>query len=119
MNDADNVMKLVSPAKVLKQIAEAIPADCRENLIIIGSLAAGYHFFGEDANLMVRTRDADCLLSPRIRAIPAGVSITERLLQADWRFHPNEQWTRPGDEHTPDDQLPALKLDAPGNAEWF
>ncbi len=119
MNNTDNVMKLVSPAKVLRQIAEAIPADCRENLIIIGSLAAGYHFFGEDANVMVRTKDADCLLSPRVRAIPAAISITERLFQEKWQFRPDEKWSKPGDENTPDDQLPAVRLNPPGNSEWF
>jgi len=119
MNNIDNVMKLVSPAKVLKQIAQAIPADCRENLTVIGSLAAGYHFFGEDANLMVRTKDADCLLSPRVRAIPAAISITERLFREKWQFRPDEKWGNPGDANTPDDQLPAVRLKPTANAEWF
>ncbi len=119
MNNTDNVMKLVSPAKVLKEIAEAIPVDCRENLIIIGSLAAGYHFFGEDANLMVRTKDADCLLSPRVRAIPAAISITERLFKEKWQFRPDEKWSKPGDRNTPDNQLPAVRLKPTADAEWF
>jgi hypothetical protein len=42
MNKTDDVMKLVSPGAVLAQIATSIPADCREHLIIIGSLAVGY-----------------------------------------------------------------------------
>lgn len=40
MNKTEDVMKLVSPGAVLAQIAASIPADCRENPIIIGSLAA-------------------------------------------------------------------------------
>lgn len=86
MRAAADGLKLVSPRTVLAAIAHAIPADCRENIIVIGSLAAGYHFFGNDAALMVRTKDADCLLSPRVRAIPAGIAITERLFEAKWTF---------------------------------
>ena len=35
-------MKPLSPTEVMAKIAEALPADCKENVIIIGSLAAGY-----------------------------------------------------------------------------
>ncbi len=119
MNKTDDVMKLVSPGAVLAQIAEAIPADCRENLIIIGSLAVGYHFFGNDNALMVRTKDADCLLSPRVEAIPAGVAITERLFQENWQYHPSEEWPAPGNAATEDKDLPAVRLNPPGNSDWF
>jgi hypothetical protein len=116
---AADVMKLVSPGVVLAQIATAIPADCRENLIIIGSLAAGYHFFGNNNALMVRTKDADCLLSPRVEAIPAGVAITDRLFQQNWLYHPSEEWPAPGNAATADKDLPAVRLNPPGNSDWF
>jgi hypothetical protein len=119
VNNADDVMRLISPAAVLEQIAAAVPEDCRENIIIIGSLAAGYHFFGDNALLMVRTKDADCLLSPRIEAISAGVAITERLFQQNWQFRPDAKWSSPGNEFTPDDQLPAVRLTPPGVPDWF
>ncbi len=119
MNKAEDVMKLVSPGAVLAQIAGSIPAECREHLIIIGSLAAGYHFFGNNNALMVRTKDADCLLSPRIEAIPAGVAITERLFQENWQYHPSEEWPAPGNAATEDKDLPAVRLNPPGNSDWF
>ena len=55
----DDVVKLISPSTSLERIAAAIPADFRENIIIIGSLAAGYHFFGDNPKLQVRTKDVD------------------------------------------------------------
>jgi hypothetical protein len=39
-------MSDVSPARVIGEIADAIPADSREHIVIIGGLAAGFHFFG-------------------------------------------------------------------------
>lgn len=119
MNKSDAVMTLVSPLAVLKQIARAIPPDCRKNIIVIGSLAAGYHFFGNDPKLQVRTKGADCLLSPRIKAIPAGIKVTERLFQEKWRFRPDEKWSKPGDATVPDNELPAVRLNPPGSSNWF
>lgn len=112
-------MKPVAPAIVLAQIARSIPPDCRENIIIIGSLAAGYHFFGSNPALMVRTKDADCLLTPRVSAIAAGIQITERLRQEQWRLHEDDRWPKPGNASTPEEDLPAVRLDPPTTSDWF
>ena len=112
-------MSLVSPQSALEKIASAIPDDCRENLVVIGSLAAGYYFFGGDASLAVRTKDADCLLSPRVRAIPAGIAVTERLFAANWTFHPTDEFPVPGTAETPDAKLPVARLQPPGSQDWF
>jgi len=110
---------LLSPREALGQVSAAIPEDCRANLVVIGSLAAGYHFFGDHPALQVRTKDADCLLSPRIRAIPAGIAVTERLFSAHWTFHPTEEFPAPGTADTPDKDLPVARLQPPGSQGWF
>jgi len=104
MNQED-IVKLISPSAVLERIAEAIPADFRDNIIVIGSLAAGYHFFGDNPNLQVRTKDVDCLLSPRLKAIPAGEAVANRLFADHWELRTDGDWGNPGDAGTPDDQL--------------
>ncbi len=119
MSVVEDTVKLISPHAVLAEIASAIPVDCRENVIIIGSLASGYHFFGKDRALMVRTKDADFLLSPRVRAIPAGIAITERLFEAKWTFRADLKWPTPGNPATADDRLPAVRLNPPGKSDWF
>lgn len=119
MANPDSSLRRVSPATVLREIAGAVPADCRRNMIIIGSLAVGYHYFAGRKTMPVRTKDADCLLSPHVEAVPAGVAITERLLDEAWRLKDDEQWGKPGNASTPDEELPAVRLRPPGTSEWF
>ena len=118
MNQED-IVKLISPSAVLERIAEAIPMDFRQNIIVIGSLAAGYHFFGDNPKLQVRTKDVDCLLSPRIKAIPAGEAVANRLFADHWELRTDGDWGNPGDASTPDDKLPVVRLHPPGSTEWF
>ncbi len=112
-------MSDVSPARVIGEIADAIPADCREHMIIIGSLAAGYHFFGNDSNLYVRTKDADSVLRPRSAAVRSGREIAERLISGGWKQRTDGDFGKPGSASTPDGLLPAVRLHPPGSTEWF
>jgi len=109
----------VIPSQALQQVAEAIPEDCRKNMVIVGSLAAGYYFFGGENTVAVRTKDADCLLSPRVQAIDAGIAIANRLIEDNWEYHPTEEFPEPGNEETGLDRLPVVRLKPPGQTEWF
>lgn len=62
-------MTPLPPGGIMRQIAEAIPEGVRSDIIIVGSLAAGYHFFSDDPEAAVMTKDVDCLLSPNVRAV--------------------------------------------------
>ncbi|WP_428676675.1 hypothetical protein [Reyranella sp.] len=106
-------MSKVSPSLILTEVAAAIPAECRSNIIVIGSLAAGYHFFGEKEGEVVQTKDIDCVLEPHHAAITAGKSIAHQLLAAGWQRGTSGEHSNPGDENTPSDKLPAVRLYPP------
>lgn len=112
-------MNFLSPRDVLKQVAAALPEECRDSVIIIGSLAAGYHFFGDDPESQVRTKDVDCMISPHIKAVPAGRIVAESLLEADWRLREDSEWGEPGAASTPTEKLPLVRLHPPDTKEWF
>lgn len=112
-------MKNVSPYKVFKQVSEAVPTQYHKNIIIVGSLAVGYHFFGKKPRLQIRTKDIDCVLSPRIEAVDSGEAIAQKLLDEGWKPLKKGDFIEPGNENTPDDKLPAIRLYPPGKKEWF
>lgn len=112
-------MNFLSPRDVLRQVAAALPEDCRSSIIIIGSLAAGYCYFRDDAESLVQTKDVDCMLSPHIKATPAGKAVAESLFKAQWRLREDAAWGKPGSASTPTEKLPLVRLHPPGNSEWF
>lgn len=112
-------MSDVSPEQVLREVARAVPHDFLENIVVIGSLATGYHFFRDEPSLQVRTKDIDCILRPRLVAVEAGVAIANQLINVGWRPRKDSLFTEPGTSTTPDRELPAVRLCPPGSAAWF
>src|SRR5262249_34104959 len=109
----------VSPRRVLEQIAEAIPTDVHPNIVIIGSLAAGYWLFLGSEKFGVRTKDVDCVLSPYLSAVEKGRAVADRLIAAGWRPTAEGDFTMPGTADMPVDQLPAVRLLPPRGGDWF
>lgn len=112
-------MSAVTPAEVLKEVAESVPGGCLENIIIVGSVAAGYALLEHDERFQVRTKDIDCVLSPRKDAAFAGKSIAEKLISAGWSPRTEGEFGRAGNSETPDDRLPAVRLYPPTTSDWF
>jgi hypothetical protein len=109
----------VSPRDVLALVASAFPAQCRDNVVIVGSLAAGYHLLGARTDGQVRTKDVDCLLFPRVEAARAGSEVARQLLEAGWRPRTDGEHGQPGDASTPEESLPAVRLYPPSSTDWF
>lgn len=109
----------VQPLQVLKQIAEAIPPGVKENIIIVGSLAAAYGLFDNSELMGVRTKDADSVISPQIEAAGKGTVIAETLLNAHWKPKFTVDRPKPGTKDTEENELPALRLYPPDNQDWF
>jgi len=112
-------MTPLPPAAILRQIAGAIPADIRGDIIVVGSLAAGCHFFADDPDAAVMTKDVDCLLSPNVRAVRNGRAVVERLLDMGWRVRKHSGFGPAGNAATPVSELPFIRLSPPGSTEWF
>jgi hypothetical protein len=72
----------VSPRDDLALVASVVPEACRENIVIVGSLAAGYHLLGDNVGAQVQTKDVDCMLVPRVEAVRAGGEVARQLLGA-------------------------------------
>jgi hypothetical protein len=111
--------KEVSPRKVLAEVAAAVPPDIHPNIIIIGSLAAGYWLFQGDESVGVRTKDIDCVLSPHVTAVEKGRVVAEQLLAAGWQPKSDGEFGKPGTKDTPRNKLPAVRLYPPNSTEWF
>ena len=109
----------VSPREVIRKVADAMPEECRKYVVVIGSLAAGFQFFGDREDQLVQTKDIDCLLRPRVEAVPAGRKVAERLLDSGWKYHPTEEFPAPGTADTPVGKLPVVRLAPPGEEIWF
>ena len=114
------MMDSLAPGAVLKQVAEALPVACRDQVIIIGSLAAAYHFFGTDADKELRTKDVDCMLAPHAKAVAAARDVAEQLLAAKWTLRTDDpKWAKAGTVDQADEDLPLVRLHPPANTAWF
>lgn len=72
------------PADILAEVAKAIPHQFHEHVIIVGSLAAGYHFFKNNPKQGMRTKDVDCMITPNAKAVVVAQEVAKRLLEARW-----------------------------------
>lgn len=117
-------MSSTSPQEILLEVVRALPASCRPNIVIIGSLAVGFHYFGNDSSAVVRTKDVDCIIEPYAISATTGERILRALLDAGWIRKRTGTYCTPGNSRTPDAELPAVRLYPPGidsesEGAWF
>jgi hypothetical protein len=111
-------MSPVSPRTVLARVAAHVPDSCRRNVIVVGSLAAAYHLLAGQPDELVRTKDIDCVLLPRVEALRAGKTVADTLLADGWRRRAEGPHAAPGSPDTPDDALPVIRLNPPDSTDW-
>lgn len=117
-------MNGIDPLEPLARVARAIPKPYRKNLVVVGSLAAGAAFQKPNKDVLVRTKDMDCLLQPFEVARESAEEIARVLRHAGWRPPSNGPYAQPGSAATPDNDLPAIRLYPPGmepdsEEAWF
>lgn len=108
----------ITPRDVLRQVAQAIPEDVRGDIIIVGSLAAGYQLL-RDSGQVMRTKDVDGMLAPHARAMVSATRVTDRLLGEGWEPQATPAYDLPGTADTRDERLAVVRLHPPGTSEWF
>ncbi len=72
------------PALLFDMIDAALPADLKPRVLVVGSLAAAYHFRDQIHHEGITTKDADCVIHPA-GAVDECRQIATQLLAAGWR----------------------------------
>ncbi len=108
----------LNPQQALAKLAAQIPDSCRENIVIVGSLAAAFQLLNNQ-KFSVRTKDIDCVIAPRISATTKGAEVAEALLSAGWKPRGEGQHGQPGNAKTPETDLPLVRLYPPDGSEWW
>lgn len=116
-------MAEITASVVLEQLARALPEARKPHVIVVGSLAAAYQFFGADSDQVLTTKDLDVMFSPHAKAVVSAREVTEQLLADKWTFRPwGEQFVAPGGPSVPTSALPVVRLLPPegvGSKDWF
>jgi hypothetical protein len=77
-------MSQLDPRAIFALIAAQLPKDLHDHLLIIGSLAAAYHFRTRLLVDTVNKKDADVIVQPA-GAIEECKAIATRLLTVGWQ----------------------------------
>lgn len=112
-------LALLDAAALLRRVAERVPPALHANIVVIGSIAAAWAFRDVSGTHSVATKDIDLLLRPAVDAVATAETLGQELLRAGWQpKFPNG--IVPGTADISDDNLPALRLSPPGEADhWF
>ncbi len=107
--------EVLLPDVLFRRIAGLVPAAFHPNMLIVGSIAAAYHFRHALVQRGVNTKDADIVIRPA-GAVQESQTIAETLLAAGWRRH-EKCFALPTSENV--DQLRAIRLRPPEGDDFF
>ncbi|MBU3548046.1 hypothetical protein [Polynucleobacter sp. P1-05-14] len=109
----------LQPNDILKQVADALPEGSRENIIVIGSLAAGHYFSQILHHGGIRTKDVDCMLWPNASVKVLASKVAEELIEHGWQLKLTGAHPQSYDEDTKIENLPLVRLHPTGEDKWF
>ena len=72
--------QLLDAGALLGRIAERVPAELRDNVVVIGSIATAWAFRDISGQATVATKDIDLLLRPAVEATTTAEALAEQLL---------------------------------------
>ncbi len=105
----------LDPEMVFDMIGRDLPDDLRPNILVVGSLAAAYHFREEIHRGGITTKDADIVVHPA-GALAQCQQIATRLLEAGWR---RTEKCYPMPRDTSSGELRAIRLNPPDSEAYF
>jgi hypothetical protein len=104
----------VDPSAMMQLIASQLPQELHNSLLLVGSLAAAYHYRSQVAHA-VRTKDADIIVQPA-GAIDTCQDIATKLLSVGWT---RTEKCSAGTPNTPANELRAVRLYPPKTKAYF
>jgi hypothetical protein len=105
----------LDPRAIFKLLAADLPKNLRRHMILVGSLAAAYHFRTKLRRRAVNTKDADVVVHPA-GDIESVAAIAAQLLGLGWR--PTDV-CRPRRTSKPANALQAIRLFPPHSQSYF
>jgi hypothetical protein len=110
-------MNFIDPSALMERLARDLPSSIQRNVILVGSLAAAYHYEDRIQRGTVRTKDADLLLQPRSVAVKVGQQGAKKLRDLKWQYElmgrePQQESDRVGD-------APVVRLYPPDSKDYF
>ena len=108
-------MARLDPVDIFKRLSIDIPADLRENFVIVGSLAAAYEFRKSLQGRTVNTKDADIVVYPA-GDVDSAQNMACALLAHGWRRTDN---CTPKPAPDPTDKLWAIRLMPANSSSYF
>ncbi len=106
----------MDPKTLFDMVANTIPRDLHGNILIVGSLAAAFHYRAKLTGQAVATKDADVVVHPA-GSVHECAQIAKRLLEAGWSRVVDPP-CRPQPEREPVETLRAIRLQ-PKDIEAF
>ncbi len=109
-------MNELDPKVLFEMIASHLPVELHENVLIVGSLAAAYHYRHKLQTRAVNTKDADVVVKPA-NALRECREMAMRLLSEKWRRYPGKCFSQESPE--PANELRAIRFLPPNSDAYY